>query len=351
MKEKEKELLERASIDSSSAIPMDSGNIVDSRTTSLIVAATQITGAGLPDSDVSGFSFRAEQAIEKAVAAGANLVLLPELWSGPYFCQSQEADCLQLADTIHDNDNGSDNIDSTNTSNTLINRMQLLARLHSVVLPVSIYERKHNALYNSVVMIDADGTNLGTYRKSHIPDGTGYQEKFYFTPGDSGFKVFDTKVGRVGVAICWDQWFPEAARAMALQGADVILYPTAIGSEPQDPTINSVDHWQRVMQGHAAANMVPIVASNRVGTEILLDMDQETEKQRIDFYGRSFITDATGAIIAECTSHPSDLPVQVLTAEIDKEANRRARAAWGIFRDRRPELYKVLLTKDGSAPI
>jgi N-carbamoylputrescine amidase len=184
---------------------------------------------------------------------------------------------------------------------------------HSVVLPVSIYERKHNALYNSVVMIDADGTNLGTYRKSHIPDGTGYQEKFYFTPGDSGLKVFDTKVGRVGVAICWDQWFPEAARAMALQGADVILYTTAIGSEPQDPTINSVDHWQRVMQGHAAANMVPIVASNRVGTEILLDMDQETKKQRIDFYGRSFITDATGAIIAECTSHPSDLPVQMLS--------------------------------------
>jgi N-carbamoylputrescine amidase len=326
------------------------------------VAATQITGAGLPDSDVSGYSFRAEQAIEKAVAAGANLILLPELWSGPYFCQSQEADCLQLADPIDDNNNigggGKETSDKDNYgntggtggSNTLINRMQLLARLHSVVLPVSIYERKHNVLYNSVVMIDADGTNLGTYRKSHIPDGTGYQEKFYFTPGDSGFKVFDTKVGRVGVAICWDQWFPEAARAMALQGADVILYPTAIGSEPQDPTLNSVDHWQRVMQGHAAANMVPVVASNRVGTEILLDMDGATEKQRIDFYGRSFITDLTGAIVAECTSHPSDLPVQVLTAEIDKEANRRARAAWGIFRDRRPDLYKVLLTKDGSSP-
>jgi N-carbamoylputrescine amidase len=358
MKATEQEMLERASsIDSHSSNAMDS--VVDksassSNTPRLVVAATQITGAGLPDSDVSGYSFRAEQAIEKAVAAGANLILLPELWSGPYFCQSQEADCLQLADPIDDHPNTYNNTgggkDGNAGSNTLINRMQLLARLHNVVLPVSIYERHHNVLYNSVVVIDADGTNLGTYRKSHIPDGTGYQEKFYFSPGDSGFKVFDTRVGRVGVAICWDQWFPEAARAMALQGADVILYPTAIGSEPQDPTINSVDHWQRVMQGHAAANMVPVVASNRVGTEILLDIDGATEKQRIDFYGRSFITDNTGAIVAECTEHPSNLPVQVLTAEIDKEANRRARAAWGIFRDRRPDLYKVLLTKDGSTP-
>jgi N-carbamoylputrescine amidase len=332
LKEQEKELLERASSDSAMAIV----STLDSSSNTFVVAATQITGAGLPNSDVAGFSFRAEQAIEKAVNAGANLILLPELWSGPYFCQSQEADCLQLADTVDD------------SSNCLINRMQLLAKVYSVVLPVSIYERKNNVLYNSVVMIDADGTVLGTYRKSHIPDGPGYQEKFYFTPGDSGFRVFDTKVGRVGVAICWDQWFPEVARAMALQGADVILYPTAIGSEPLDPTFNSVDHWQRVMQGHAAANMVPIVASNRVGTEILLCEDGETEKQRIKFYGRSFITDRTGGKIAECTSHPSNLPVQVLTAEIDKEANRRARVAWGLFRDRRPELYGVLLTKDGT---
>jgi N-carbamoylputrescine amidase len=328
LRDKEKELLERASSDAMST----SNN--PTTTNTIIVAATQITGAGLPDSDVAGYSFRAEQAIEMAAAEGANLVLLPELWSGPYFCQSQDAACLQLADTV-------------DVSHTLLGRMQLLAKLYNVVLPVSIFERKNNAFYNSVVMIDADGTVLGTYRKSHIPDGTGYQEKFYFTPGDTGFKVFDTKVGKVGVAICWDQWYPEAARCMALQGADVILYPTAIGSEPQDPTLNSADHWQRVMQGHAGANMVPVVASNRFGTEILL-RDDGTEQQRITFYGRSFITDNTGAKVAECADNTETEPVQLITAEIDREANRRERAAWGLFRDRRPELYKVLLTKDGG---
>jgi len=299
----------------------------------LVVAATQLTGAGLPDSDVSGFCFRAEQAIEQAVTAGANLVLLPELWSGPYFCQSQEADLMMLADTVE--------------NSVLIKRMQLLARLYNVVLPISVYENRNTVFYNSVVMIDSDGSIVGSpYRKSHIPDGTGYQEKFYFTPGDSGFKVFDTKVGKVGVAICWDQWFPEAARAMALQGADVILYPTAIGSEPQDPTLNSADHWQRVMQGHAAANMVPVVASNRFGTEVLLHDDGVTEKQRIHFYGRSFITDNKGVIVAECADN--EQPVTVVTAEIDRVKNLRERAAWGMFRDRRPELYNVLLTKDGQ---
>jgi len=225
----------------------------------------------------------------------------------------------------------------------------------------SFYERKNNALYNSLAMIDADGSIVGCYRKTHIPDGTGYQEKFYFTPGDSGFKVFDTAAGKVGVAICWDQWFPEAARAMALLGADVILYPTAIGSEPQDPSLNSAGHWQRVMQGHAAANMVPVVASNRFGTEVLLHEDG-TEKQRISFYGRSFITDNKGAIVAECADNSTssstgndnntknkneNRPVVVVTATIDKEANRKERAAWGMFRDRRPDLYGVLLTKDG----
>ena len=319
-------MLERASGDAS----------MQQQEGTLVVAATQLTGAGLPESDVAGFSFRAEQAIEQAVTgSGASLVLLPELWSGPYFCQSQEADLMMLSETVE--------------SSVLIKRMQLLARLYSVVLPVSFYENRNNVFYNSVVMIDSDGTLLGTYRKSHIPDGPGYQEKFYFAPGDSGFKVFDTKVGRVGVAICWDQWFPEAARAMALMGADVILYPTAIGSEPQDPTLSSVDHWQRVMQGHAAANMVPIVASNRFGTEILLHEDGVTEKQRIHFYGRSFITDNKGAKIAECADNDSSQqPVVVVTAEIDRVKNMRERAAWGLFRDRRPELYNVLLTKDGQ---
>lgn len=327
LKNKEEELLERAS----TGAPMQTSN---DGPTALAVSCVQITGAGLPDSDLSGFCFRAEQAIEKAVEQGANLILLPELWSGPYFCQSQEAALMGLADPLD--------------SSILVKRMQQLAKLYGVVLPVSVYERHNNALYNSIVMIDADGTILGSYRKSHIPDGTGYQEKFYFTPGDTGFRVFDTRVGRVGVAICWDQWFPEAARAMALQGADVLLYPTAIGSEPQDPTLDSSGHWQRVMQGHSAANMVPVVASNRFGTEILLNEDG-SEKQRIHYYGRSFIIDNKGAIVGECPNNDdAEEPVVVVTASFDLDEHRRERLAWGVFRDRRPELYDILLTKDGS---
>ena len=208
---------------------------------SFVVAAIQLTASGLPQNNVRGYWDRAQQAVQAAAEKGANLILLPELFIGPYFCQSQEACLMDLA---------------CETSDCfIITRMQELAKQFNIVLPISIYERKNNALYNSVVMIDADGSIVGTYRKSHIPDGTGYQEKFYFTPGDTGFRVWDTRVGKVGVAICWDQWFPEAARAMALQGADILLYPTAIGSEPQDPTINSSDHWQRTMQGHAAANV------------------------------------------------------------------------------------------------
>ncbi|KAG7336612.1 hydrolase [Nitzschia inconspicua] len=260
--------------------------------------------------------------------------------------------------------------------------MQQLAKTHRVVLPISYFERQNNVLYNSVTVIDADGSILGTYRKSHIPDGTGYQEKFYFTPGDTGFRVFTSRIFgfTIGVAICWDQWFPEAARAMALQGADVLMYPTAIGTEPQDPTIDSVGHWQRVMQGHAAANVVPVVASNRYGTEILLSNSNNNnnnnnnennnkptiEKQRITFYGRSFITDATGAIVKEVVSMNNDdmqqqdqqqqeeekedhqRYISIIASTIDPEANRAQRLAWGLFRDRRPELYGILQTKDGS---
>mmetsp|Transcript_22791 Transcript_22791/g.48434 ORF Transcript_22791/g.48434 Transcript_22791/m.48434 type:complete len:372 (+) Transcript_22791:96-1211(+) len=243
----------------------------------------------------------------------------------------------------HDDDDGDDGGDF----NFLIRTMKGLAKKHGIVLPVSLFERRNNALYNSVVMIDADGSVLpGIYRKSHIPDGTGYQEKFYFSPGDTGFKVWKTRVGKVGVAICWDQWFPEAARAMALKGADILLYPTAIGTEPQDATIDSSDHWQRVMQGHAAANMVPVVASNRYGTEILLGKDGATEKQRITFYGRSFITDETGAKVAEAEMN-GDNPVSVIASSIDPQENRATRLAWGLFRDRRPDLYGILQTKDG----
>ena len=213
---------------------------------SFVVAAIQLTAGGLEPSQVAGFFDRAQNAVKEAVEQkGADLVLLPELFIGPYFCQSQEACLMELA------------LEADECF--IVKRMQLLAKRFRVVLPISIFERKNNTLYNSIVMIDADGSVLGTYRKSHIPDAPGYQEKFYFSPGDTGFKVWKTSVGNVGVAICWDQWFPEAARAMALQGADVLLYPTAIGSEPQDPTINSADHWQRVMQGHAAANVSIVV--------------------------------------------------------------------------------------------
>ena len=297
----------------------------------LKVAAVQLET--LSGSCPQDFLDRAEEAVIKSVSEhGANLVLLQELFQGPYFCQSQEAAFFGVAESEVDADG----------NNIFIERMQELAKKLHVALPISLFERKNNAYYNSVVMIDADGTNLGTYRKTHIPDGTGYQEKFYFSPGDTGFKVFRTKVGVVGVGICWDQWFPETARSMALLGADILLYPTAIGSEPQDPSLSSADHWQRVMQGHAAANMVPVVASNRYGTEILLG-DDGKEKQRITFYGRSFITDETGAILKEAKDG-----YDIISAEVDIIANRSARHAWGLFRDRRPEMYSVLKTKDGT---
>jgi N-carbamoylputrescine amidase len=236
LKAKEEEALKTESEASSSS----KSNI--SQGDSFVIAAVQLTAGGLETSNIDGFYERAQRAVQEAAEKkGANLILLPELFIGPYFCQSQEACLMELALEADDC--------------FIVKRMQVLAQKYSVVLPISIFERKHNVLYNSIIMIDADGSILGTYRKSHIPDGTGYQEKFYFSPGDTGFKVWKTRVGKVGVAICWDQWFPEAARAMALQGADILLYPTAIGTEPQDPTINSADHWQRIMQGHAAANV------------------------------------------------------------------------------------------------
>ncbi|KAL3919551.1 MAG: hypothetical protein SGILL_003697 [Bacillariaceae sp.] len=326
-----------AAFSSSTAAPVPSSNTFK-------VACVQLTACGLPENTLEGFWQRAQDAVKTAATQNetdaAQLILLPELFLGPYFCQSQEA-CLQALALPEE-------------QNFIVQKMQQIAKHYRVVLPISYFERQHNALYNTIVVIDADGQILGKYRKSHIPDGTGYQEKFYFTPGDTGFRVFTSKVYgfTVGVAICWDQWFPEAARAMALQGADVLLYPTAIGSEPQDPTINSAEHWQRVMQGHAAANMVPCIASNRYGTEILKNdggSGAATEKQRISFYGRSFITDETGSIVAEAPIQMDDHTC-ILTSTIDFEANRSTRLAWGLFRDRRPELYGILQTKDGSTP-
>lgn len=214
--------------------------------------------------------------------------------------------------------------------------MSRLAAELGVVLPVSFFERANTAYFNSLAVIDADGQVLGIYRKSHIPDGPGYQEKYYFNPGDTGFRSWSTRVGRIGVGICWDQWFPEAARAMVLTGAEILLYPSAIGSEPQDPTLDSREHWQRVMQGHAAANMVPVVAANRIGTEV-------GRSCTVTFYGSSFLTDARGAMLAVAGTEEE----AVLVASYDLDRIARERAAWGLFRDRRPDLYLPLLTLDG----
>ncbi|ELA7314496.1 N-carbamoylputrescine amidase [Vibrio alginolyticus] len=257
---------------------------------------------------------KAKKAIREAAQNGANVILPQELFAAPYFCKKQEAKYFELAEE---------------TENCrLIKEMSALAKELGVVIPVSYFEKAGNTFFNSLVMIDADGTVLDNYRKSHIPDGPGYSEKYYFSPGDTGFKVWQTKFGKFGAGICWDQWFPELARSLALHGAEAIFYPTAIGSEPQDPTLDSRDHWQRTMQGHSAANLVPVIASNRVGTEV----DDGIE---ITFYGSSFITDHTGAKIAEAPREGET----IIYAEIDLAAIAKARHAWGLFRDRRPDLY------------
>jgi len=255
---------------------------------------------------------RAEALVREAAARGAGLVLLQELFATPYFCAAMTPAHFDLAEPFE--------------GNSLVARFADLARELSVVLPISYFERTERRFFNSVAIVDADGRVLGNYRKSHIPDGPGYMEKFYFTPGDTGFRTWDTAAGRIGVGICWDQWFPEAARAMALMGAEILLYPTAIGSEPQDPALHSLPHWQRVMCGHAGANMCLLAASNRVGTE--------AEGDGLSFYGGSFVADETGAKLAEMDDAPG---VALATADLD--AIRQARNAWGLFRDRRPDLY------------
>jgi len=257
---------------------------------------------------------KAKQAIREAASNGASVILPQELFAAPYFCKKQEAKYFELAE------------ETENCS--LIKEMSALAKELGVVIPVSYFEKAGNTFFNSLVMIDADGTVLDNYRKSHIPDGPGYSEKYYFSPGDTGFKVWKTKFGTFGAGICWDQWFPELARSLALHGAEAIFYPTAIGSEPQDPTLDSRDHWQRTMQGHSAANLVPVIASNRVGTE--LDDGIETT-----FYGSSFITDHTGGKLAEAPREGE----AIIYAEVDLAATAQARHSWGLFRDRRPDLY------------
>jgi N-carbamoylputrescine amidase len=283
------------------------------------VAATQMA-CGV---DVAENLDRAEAVVRDAAKRGAQIILLQELFATTYFCQEERAKFFELAESLE--------------SSSVVQRFSSLARELSVVLPISFFERAGNTFFNSVAVADSDGRILGSYRKSHIPDGPGYEEKFYFSPGDSGFQVFTTAVGAVGVGICWDQWFPECARSMALLGAEILCYPTAIGSEPQDPTLDSSGHWQRVMAGHAAANMVPVIASNRIGAE-------RAENSEITFYGSSFICDATGDKIAEADR----VSAEILTATFDLDELAAARASFGLFRDRRPDLYGALLTLDGQ---
>ena len=268
----------------------------------------------------------AERLVRDAAAQGAQIILIPELFEGPYFCKDQLPEHLDRAVPLD--------------GHPTVAHFAAVAAELGVVLPLSVYERAGQALFNTVVIVDADGTVLGHYRKSHIPDGPGYTEKYYFSPGDTGFRVWDTQHGAIGVGICWDQWFPESARSMALLGAEVLLYPTAIGSEPPDPTWDSSGHWQRVMQGHAGANLMPLVASNRIGREV----GQTCE---ITFYGSSFIADNTGAKVAEADRDGE----AVLVASFDREQLRTQRAAWGLFRDRRPELYGPIVTLDGTTGI
>ncbi|MFV8818886.1 N-carbamoylputrescine amidase [Haliea sp. E17] len=267
--------------------------------------------------DIEANLHKAESAVRDAHGRGAQVILLPELFATPYFCKAQVYPHLDLAQPLE--------------GNPVIARFAALAAELGVVLPVSYFELDGSTHYNSLVMIDADGSVLDNYRKSHIPDGPGYCEKFYFTPGDTGFKVWETRFGRFGVGICWDQWFPETARCCALLGAEVMFFPTAIGSEPQDPTLDSSGHWQRVMQGHAAANILPVIAANRTGVEI-------DDGVKTTFYGSSFIADHTGEKIVEAGR---DEETTLITA-IDLDACATYRRSWGLFRDRRPELYSVI---------
>jgi N-carbamoylputrescine amidase len=266
---------------------------------------------------------KAETLVREAAAQGAQIILLQELFETPYFCQKEKADYYAYATELE--------------HNKAINHFTAIAKELQVVLPISFYEKKNYARYNSLAVIDADGTILGKYRKSHIPDGPGYEEKFYFNPGDTGFKVWNTRYAKIGVGICWDQWYPEAARVMSLMGAEILFYPTAIGSEPQDGSIDSKDHWQTCMLGHAAANLIPVIASNRIGEEI-------DEDSSINFYGSSFIAGPQGNKIVEAGRDEQT----VIVSEFDLDALEVGRIEWGVFRDRRPDLYKMIGSYDGD---
>ncbi|AFM40177.1 N-carbamoylputrescine amidase [Desulfosporosinus acidiphilus SJ4] len=286
------------------------------------VAATQMSCSA----DLAENIAKADRLVREAAGKGAQIILLQELFETPYFCQKEKAKYYSYASELEEN--------------KAVLHFQKVAKELQVVLPISFYEKKNNARYNSLAIIDADGEILGKYRKSHIPDGPGYEEKFYFNPGDTGFKVWKTRYARIGVGVCWDQWYPEAARCMAIMGAELLFYPTAIGSEPQDGSIDSRDHWQACMLGHAAANLVPVIASNRVGVE-------EDDDSNITFYGSSFIAGPQGNKLLEAGRSEET----VLVTEFDLELLETQRLEWGIFRDRRPDLYKIISSYDGETMI
>ncbi len=271
--------------------------------------------------DMAANIAKTEAFVREAAAKGAQIILPSELFQGEYFCVSQEEKWFATAFPWREH--------------PCVLAMQKLAKELGVVIPTSIYEKEGPHYFNSLVMIDADGGLMGVYRKSHIPDGPGYQEKYYFRPGDTGFKVWDTKYARVGVGICWDQWYPEAARAMALMGAEILMYPTAIGSEPHDAELDTAAPWQRIMQGHAVANVMPVVASNRIGTESLISPQNGAGQS---FYGHSFIANNRGDKVADFGADEEG----VLVASFDLDYLNTHRAAWGFFRDRRSDLYGIL---------
>lgn len=271
--------------------------------------------------DINKNIANAERLVRQAAGEGANVILLPELFERPYFCQERRYEYYPFAKTAEENDG--------------VRHFAGIAKELSVVLPISFYEQSGNTMFNSVAVLDADGRNLGIYRKTHIPDDHYYQEKFYFTPGDTGFQVFDTLYGKIGIGICWDQWFPETARCLALKGAELIFYPTAIGSEPI-LECDSMEHWRRCMQGHSASNIVPVAAANRIGEEAVIPSTENgSQSSSLKFYGSSFITDSTGAIVRSMGREEEG----VILASFDLDEILTERRNWGLFRDRRPEMY------------
>ena len=286
----------------------------------MIVSAIQMQCSENPEENIAN----AEKLVREASKQQANLVLLPELFERQYFCQERKYEYYQFATPVYEN--------------KAVLHFSKICKELKLVMPISFYEKEKNRLFNSIAMINADGNLLGVYRKTHIPDEHFYQEKFYFTAGDTGFKIWDTVYGKIGVGICWDQWFPETARAMTLQGAQILCYPTAIGSEPI-LNCDSMPHWQRCMQGHSASNIIPVVASNRYGLESVTPCEENANQESsLLFYGSSFITNETGEILQQADRQGD----AVLTQEFDLQNIDKARLEWGLFRDRRPECYKIL---------